>query len=63
MPEEKKQRYKEKRYIIQVGKELKDILDKIRENVNYSTWGVESDLGYFKASKILAIRIRKANIY
>lgn len=63
MVEEKKERYKEKRYSLQISQELKDILDKIRANVEYSTWGVETDLGYFKASKILAIRVKNSKVY
>lgn len=54
---------KEKRTTIAICDELKEILNKIRENVSYSTWGVEDNLSYFKATKILAIKIKKANIY
>lgn len=63
MDQEQVNRYKEERFVIQISKELKEILDQIRESVDDFTWGAESELGYFKASKILASRIKKSGLY
>lgn len=56
-------KYKEQRFVVQISKELKEILDQIRDNVEYNTWGAEAELSYFKASKILAARVKKAGVY
>jgi hypothetical protein len=48
---------------IRISDELLEIFEKIRNNVSYNTWDAEEKLSYYKCSKILAARVRKANIY
>lgn len=61
--EEAKALHNTRGYIIEVCPELLEILDIIKKNVREYTWGAEEDIGNFKASKILANRIRQAKIY
>lgn len=54
---------KEKKYVIQVCQELIDIFEIIRQNVAYNTWGTDEKYSYYKCSKILANRVKKAKVY
>ena len=49
--------------VIRISQELIDVLEKIKHNVEKYTWGAEDNIGYCKASKILALKIKRANLY
>jgi hypothetical protein len=60
---ETKKEEDEKQYVIAVCEDLMDILNEIKSRVKEFTWGAESNLSNFKASKILANRIKNSKLY
>lgn len=61
MTEEKKVKQKKGKYLF-VPNEMIEILEVIRENVNYLTWNSMSKIHYTEAFKIIVEKIKKAGI-
>lgn len=50
------------RKVIEISKDLVEILDKIRSKIKEFTWGIDNS-SYYTASKVLAKRIKEVKLY